>query len=285
MSEGDAIEVRRIAGALGAEIHGVDLARLDDATFEAIHAAWLEHMVIFFREQEITPAQQVAFAERFGEIHYHPYLQGLDAQPEVLEIVRNPGDSYTFGSVWHTDQMFNPQPAKATMLYAKETPPAGGDTMFANMYLAYETLSAGMRGLVDELKTHNLGDGSRANRGGKSRAERYAASGMNGKLRDPGNVPTEAHHPLVRTHDETGRRALYIGSHTHSLEGFETAEAAPLLGYLREHAVRPEFTCRFAWRPGSMAIWDNRCVQHQALTDYTERRRMHRVTIAGAAPI
>ncbi len=115
---------------------------------------------------------------------------------------------------------------------------------------------------ASETKTHNLGDGSRANRGGKSRAERYAASGMNDKLRDPGNVPTEAHHPLVRIHDETGRRALYIGSHTHSMEGFETAEAAPLLGYLCEHAVRPEFTCRFAGRLGSIATWDNRCVQH-----------------------
>ena len=136
---------------------------------------------------------------------------------------------------------------------------------------------------ASDTKTHNLGDGSRANRGGKSWAERYAASGMNDKLRDLGNVPTEAHHPLVRIHDETGRRALYIGSHTHSMEGFETAEAAPLLGYLREHAVRPEFTCRFAWRPGSMATWDNRYVQYQALTDYTERRRMHHVTIAGEA--
>ncbi len=285
MGGSGAIEARPIAGALGAEIDGVDLARLDDETFEAIHDVWLEYLVIFFRDQEITPAQQVAFAERFGEIHFHPYLKGLDEQPEVLEVVRNPGDSYTFGSVWHTDQMFNPKPAKATMLYAKETPSAGGDTMFANMYLAYETLSEGMRNLLEGIKTHNLGDGSRNNRGGKSRAERYAASGMDGKLRDPGNVPTEACHPLVRTHDETGRRSLYIGSHTHSLDGFETAEAEPLLGYLHEHAVRPEFTCRFGWRPGSMAIWDNRCVQHQALADYSERRRMHRITIAGDAPI
>ncbi len=285
MGRSKAIEVKPIAGALGAEIGGVDLARLDDETFQAIHQAWLEHLVIFFRAQAITPAEQVAFAKRFGEIHYHPYLRGLDEQPEVLEVVREPGDSYTFGSVWHTDQMFNPQPAKATMLYAKETPSVGGDTMFANMYLAYETLSEGMRGLLDGLRTHNLGDRSRSNRGGKSRAERYAATGMGGKLRDPGDVATESRHPLIRTHDETGRRSLYVSSHTHALDGFEAAEAEPLLAFLRAHAVRPESTCRFAWRPGSMAIWDNRCVQHHALADYSERRRMHRITIAGETPI
>jgi len=280
------IEVRPIAGALGAEIHGADLGALDDETFEEIHQAWLEHLVVFFRDQEITPAQQVAFARRFGDIHDHPYMRGLDEQPEILEIVREPGDSYTFGSEWHTDQMFNPKPAKATMLYAKETPRAGGDTMFANMYLAYDALSDGMKALLARLRSHCVGNRSKRRMSGIGRAERYANNpGMLAKLREPAaDTPTEARHPLVRTHPETGRKALYIGSHVHSLDGFAEAEADALIDWLRAHSVRPEFTCRFAWRPGSMAIWDNRCTQHNAIADYHERRRMHRITIAGDAP-
>ena len=285
MVSGTKIEVRPISGALGAEIHGVDLAELDDATFAEIHAAWLEHLVVYFRDQELTPEQQVAFARRFGEIHYHPYLRGLDDHPEILEIVKQPGESYTFGAAWHTDQMFNPRPAKATMLYAKETPSAGGDTMYANMYLSYVALSDAMQDKLAEVKTFNRGDGSKRNRGGRSRSDRYADSpAMRAKLRDPGNTPTEAAHPLIRTHPETGNKALYISSHTQTFEGFKEEEADPIIDYLRGHAVRPEFTCRFRWRPGSLAVWDNRCAQHHAVPDYSERRRMHRITIAGDVP-
>jgi taurine dioxygenase len=228
----------------------------------------------------------LAFARRFGDIHYHPYMRGLDEHPEILEIVREPGDRYTFGSEWHTDQMFNPSPAKATMLYARETPEAGGDTMFANMYLAYETLSDGMKAMLAGLRTHNLGNRSKRRMGGTARAERYANNlAMLAKLKEPpADVPTEAVHPVVRTHPETGRKALYIGSHTHSLDGFSEAEADPLIDFLRAHSTRPEFTCRFRWRPGSLAVWDNRCTQHNAIADYNERRRMLRITIAGDAP-
>ena len=279
------IEVRPLSGALGAEIHGVDLARLDDEAFAEIRRAWLEHLVVFFREQEITPAQQVAFARRFGEIHYHPYMRGLDEQPEILEIVKNPGESYTFGSEWHTDQMFNPRPAMATMLYAKETPNAGGDTLYANMYLAYEALSKGMKAMLAGLKTYNLGNRSKRRFGGAARADRYANNpSMLAKLKEPVDQPTESTHPLVRTHPETGRKALYIGSHTHSLEGFREQEADPIIDFLRAHAAKPEFTCRFRWRPGSLAVWDNRCAQHHAVADYDERRSMHRITIAGDEP-
>ena len=279
------LDVRPVAGSIGAEIHGVNLAELDDRTFAEIHAAWLEHQVVFFRDQDISPEQQIALAHRFGDIHLHPFMRGMDDHPEILEIVKAPSDPRTFGSVWHTDQMFNPKPAKATMLYAKETPAAGGDTMFANMYAAYEHLSPGMQALVAGLKTFNVGDRFKHN-GGKSRAERYGqGSNMGAKVRDPGNVVTESTHPLVRTHPETGKKALYIGSHTQGLHGFDEAEAEPLVEFLREHATRPEFTCRFRWQVGSMAIWDNRCVQHCALSDYpNERRRMHRITIAGDEP-
>lgn len=278
------ITVTPVAGALGAEIGGVDLADLDDATFAAVRQAFLDYQVIFFREQSITPEQQIAFARRFGDIHYHPFMRGMDEHPEILEIVKEPGDSFTFGAAWHTDQMFNPSPAMATMLYAHETPSVGGDTMFASMYAGYDGLSEGMRAMLKTVRTYNVGDRFKQS-GGASRAERYkGASAMSGKVRDPGNQPTEAHHPLFRTHPETGRKALYIGSHTQGLEAMDAAEAQPIIDYLREHAIRPEYLCRFRWRPGSVALWDNRCVQHYAVPDYNERRRMHRITIAGDAP-
>ena len=280
MTAYERIEVTPMTGALGAEVSGLDLNDLDDATFDEIHRAWLEHLVLFFRDQEITPERQLDLARRFGEIHLHPFMTGMDDHPEILEIIKEEDDTHTFGSVWHTDQMFNPKPAKATILYAKETPAAGGDTLFANMYLAYETLSDGMKAMLERLKTWNVG-GS-----GAARAAHYRGTAkMAAKVKDPGEAQTETAHPMVRTHPETGRKALYISGHTKSLQGFEEAEAAPILAYLRAHAVQPEFTCRFRWAVGSMAIWDNRCTQHRALDDYRgQRRRMHRITIAGDTP-
>jgi taurine dioxygenase len=283
------IEVKPIAGALGAEIRGVNLARLDDDTFKEIKAAWLEHLVVFFRDQSITPEQQLSFAKRFGEIHHHPFMKGMNDFPDILEIIKEEGDTKAFGEVWHTDQMFNPKPAKATILYAKETPDAGGDTMFTNMYLAYETLSEPMKALLGSVKTWNVGDRKKLGATGQissTRDGRYIGNEkMAAKVRDPGEIKTEAAHPLIRTHPETGRKALYISNHTQTLEGFKEAEARPILEFLRTHAVEPEFTCRFRWKVGSMAIWDNRCTQHRALNDYAgKRRRMHRITIAGDAP-
>jgi taurine dioxygenase len=278
------IQVKPISGGLGAEIEGVDLSALDDTTFAEINQAFLDHQVIFFRDQDITPEQQLNLALRFGDIHYHPYMLGMDDHPEILEIIKEPGETYTFGAAWHTDQMFNPSPAKATMLYAKETPAVGGDTMFSSMYKAYDGLSDAMKAMLKDVKTFNVGDRFK-NMGGGSRAERYAGNkSMAGKVRDPGNQITEAHHPLFRTHPETGRTGLYIGSHTQGFEGMRAEEADPIIDYLRSHSIRPEYLCRFRWEPGSMAIWDNRCVQHYAVPDYNERRRMHRITIAGDVP-
>jgi len=291
------ITVTPIAGALGAEISGahslgLDLAQIDDETFQEIIAAWHEHLVIFFRDQNLSPDQQIAFSKRFGGIHLHPFMKGMDEHPEILEIVKEETDTKTFGSVWHTDQMFNPNPAKATILYAKETPDAGGDTMFSNGYLAYETLSEPMKQLCEGLKTWNVGSRRKLQAGDNQNAdaedgERYKGnSNMSAKVQTPpSDQVTECAHPLVRTHPETGQKALYIGNHTQNLDGFDPKEAKPILDYLKEHATQPEMTCRFAWKPGSMAIWDNRCTQHLALNDYHgKRRRMHRVTIAGDAP-
>ncbi len=280
------IHVTPLSGNIGATISGVDIGNLDQETFAEIYQAWLDNCVIFFRDQKISPNQQIAFAKQFGDIHFHPYLKGLNEHPEILEIIKEPDDDYTFGSVWHTDQMFNPQPAMATMLYAHEVPSRGGDTMFSNQYLAFEKLSEEMRKMLHNVKTFNVGDGFRRGLGTSNRIDRYAKNPtMQAKLRDPGNVPTEAIHPLIRTHPETGRKVLYIGSHTQTFHGFEIGEADSILDFLRMHSARPEFTCRFRWEVGSLALWDNRCVQHQALADYNERRRMHRITIAGDTPV
>jgi taurine dioxygenase len=252
------IEVKPIAGPLGAEIANVDLDRLDDETFREIKAAWLEHLVVFFRNQTLTPEQQIAFAKRFGEIHYHPFMQGMDKHPEILEIIKEESDTRAFGEVWHTDQMFNPKPAKATILYAKETPDAGGDTLFANLYLAYDALSDAMKEMLKSIKTWNVGDRkklSRTNEIASTKGGRYAGNEkMAAKVRDPGDLQTQAAHPLVRTHPETGRKALYISNHTQTLEGFAHAEARPILDFLMQHAIQPEFTCRFRWEVGSLAI-------------------------------
>ena len=277
----ETIAVERIAGALGAEISNVDLSRpLSDDVFGEIYTAFVEHQVIFFRDQDLTPEQYLAFARRWGGIHLHPYMQGLDDHPEILELIKAETDTYAFGNTWHSDQMFAPKPAKITMLYALEVPEAGGDTIFASLYHAYDSLSDGMKAMVGRLRGFNCGD-KRNSQDGRSRAERYkGASGM--KMRDPGDIQTDSVHPLVRTHVDTGRRALYMGNHTKALDGFTPAESRVLLDQLQEHIKRPEFTCRFRWRPGSLALWDNRCCQHYAVNDYAgQRRRMHRITIMG----
>ena len=279
----ETITVTPIAGALGAEIGGVDLSQpLDDRVFGEIQRAWLENNVVFFRDQDMTPQQYLAFAKRWGDIHLHPYMKGLDDMPEIFEIIKKEGDTLNFGNRWHSDQMFCPEPAKATMLYAKETPDYGGDTMFSNLYLAYENLSDGMKAMLAKLKTFNSGD---AKYGGKSRAERYAQGGsMADKVRPP-NEDIDSEHPLIRTHPETGRKALYIGSHTRRFADMTEEESEPLRKFLMAQARRPEFTCRFDWKPGSLAIWDNRCCQHYAVNDYHgQRRRMHRITIKGDTP-
>ena len=272
------ISVHPIAGTMGAEIRGADLANLSDEVFAEIKSAWLECQVAVFRDQTITPEQQIALAHRFGEIHHHPFMKGMDDYPDILEIVKEPSDSYTFGAAWHTDQMFNPKPAMATMLYAHETPSAGGDTMFSNMYAAYDALSDGMKTMLADVKTWCVGSK-------QSDRARYSANPvMASKVRDPGDLQTESAHPLIRTHPETGRKALYIGGHVKRLDGFTEAESKPLVDYLMAHSIRPEFTCRVNWKPGTLTLWDNRCVQHYAVPDYNERRRMHRITIAGDEP-
>ncbi len=277
------IEVTPLAGAMGAVIGGIDLRTINDDDVEEIHRAFLENLVVFFRGQSLTPQEQLAVARRWGEIHLHPFVPGLEDCPEVMEILKSEKDDRNFGGVWHSDQMFSPKPAMGTMLYAVETPAAGGDTMWANLYLAYESLSDGMKDLLGQMKGHSVGDNFGSHQG-KSRREIYGHTSM--KVREPGkDEVTEADHPMIRTHPETGRKALYIGNHMQYFTGMTREESAPLRAYLMEHATKPEFTCRFRWEPGSLAFWDNRCTQHYALNDYPgQRRRMHRITICGYTP-
>ena len=272
------IQVKPISGALGAEIHGVDLAHLEDEIFAEIHHAFLENLVIFFRDQTITPDQQVAFSARFAPIGYYPFLKGLPDHPAVIEVRKEPEDELNFGGVWHTDTAYLAKPPMGSVLYAKEIPENGGDTMFANLYLAYETLSDPMKAMLNGRKAVN------SSRKGDAAAGRQKSVDENPK--DASDVQTESTHPALRTHPETGRQALYVNrGHTVCFEGATPEESAPILEYLFEHQIRPEFTCRFRWAPGSIAIWDNRCALHYPLNDYHGQRRvMHRVTMEGDTP-
>jgi taurine dioxygenase len=272
------MEVHPVAGALGAEIQGVDLARLDDATVAAIRHAWLEHLVVFFRDQDLTPAQFLGFAQRFGEPIEYPFVKGLDDYPKIIPVLKLAHETVNFGGIWHSDTAYLDAPPMASRLIAREVPPAGGDTEFANMYLAYETLSDGMKRILEGLMAINSSAAADVSR---TREDRIKDS-----ARADAKKEYVAAHPVVRVHPETGKKALYVNSaHTIGFEGMTKEESAPLLHHLFRHQVRPDFTCRFRWRSGSIALWDNRCAQHNAINDYQGHRRlMHRITLAGDRP-
>jgi taurine dioxygenase len=269
------MEIRRIAGALGAELLGVSLAKLSDGEVAAIRRAWLEHLVVFFRDQDLAPEQFMAFARKIGKPVEYPFVSGIAGFPEIIEVKKLEHEKVNFGGIWHSDTAYLDQPPMASMLLARELPPHGGDTLFANMYLAYETLSAGLKKILCDLKAINTSSKADVTRtredrtGGEDKRREYVAE-----------------HPVVRTHPETGRKALYVNvGHTVRFKDMTEEESAPLLEYLYAHQIRPEFTCRFSWRPGSIAMWDNRCAQHNPVNDYHGYRRvMHRITLQGDRP-
>ncbi|MGZ4707133.1 MAG: TauD/TfdA dioxygenase family protein [Acidimicrobiales bacterium] len=277
---GREITVTPLAGSLGAEIGGVDLATdLDDATVTAIRQVWLDHQVVFFRDQVLDADAFLAFARQIGEPAEYPFVPGIEGYPEIIAVTKLPHESVNFGGIWHSDTAYLDEPPMATLLLAREVPPVGGDTMFANMYDAYDARSPAMRAMLDPLKAVNssaLADVS------KTREDR---------IRDLGPAEGDARvyeavHPVVRTHPETGRKALYVNTaHTARFEGMTEEESRPLLQFLFQHQVRPEFTCRFSWRVGSLAMWDNRCAQHNPVNDYHGwTRMMHRITLQGDRP-
>jgi taurine dioxygenase len=285
------IDVEPLAGSLGAEISGVDLAKdFSDDVMAEIRAASRDHLVIFFRDQELTPAQHIHFARRWGEILFFPLAEGIEGHPEILEVKKTPSDKKNVGGFWHSDQMFQVRPAMVSLLYGRIVPAYGGDTMFCNQYMAYETLSPAMRQMLSGLRT--VSQSAHLKKGGGEDAmgvgsTKVDAAGTGLKIQDSGRARLSGSHPLVRVHPETGRKTLFISNgHTHGFEDMTEAESKPLLDFLKSHSTQPEHTCRFRWRKGSLAVWDNRCTQHLALNDYpNELRLMHRITIQGDEPI
>ena len=276
-------ELRRAAGAFGAKIVGIDLAKtIDDEVIADIRQALLDHQGIFFHDQQFTPEQHLAFGRRFGTLQVHDFVEAMAGYPEILEVRKEPKEKHNFGGGWHTDVSYLERPSLGSVLYALDVPEYGGDTLFANQYLAYEALSDGMKRLLEGLTA--IHSARRPYGPDAERAHNYGPTSMRFHFSE--RAQAEIEHPVVRTHLETGKKTLYVNrTFTIRFKDMTEAESAPLLNYLCDHAVRLEFTCRFRWRPGAIAFWDNRCVQHNAINDYHGQRRvMHRVTIEGERP-
>ncbi len=275
------IQVKPVSGALGAQIEGVDLGTdLDNETFDAIRQAFLDHQVVFFRDQSLTPEQQAAFGRRFGSLNIHPYVKGMDDHPEAMEIIKEPHEKVNFGGGWHSDMSFQKEPALGSVLYALEVPAYGGDTLFASQHRAYEDLSEGMKDMLEGMVAIHTAEKEYGQKGISAQSR----SAMD--IEQAGNDVPEHEHPVVRTHPETGRKALYVNpAFTMYFKNMTRRESRPLLNFLFAHCTQEAFTCRFRWTPGAVAFWDNRSVQHFALNDYQgHRRHMRRVTINGDRP-
>jgi taurine dioxygenase len=277
------ITVHPLTGALGAEISGVNLAEpLDDETFAEIRQALLDNLVIFFRDQNISPEQHLEFGRKFGELHVHPFIPTLEGYPEIIKLQSaddGPGEMAYQSNTWHTDLTYEAVPPMASILRAIEVPEAGGDTMWNNLYLAYEGLSARMQAFFDDMTAiHFIAMSMPAN---------FLEQKWAGKQVERFHEKTPAvEHPVVRTHPETGRKALFVNRNfTSHLKDIHREESDALLNYLYQHIEQPEYQARFHWADNSIAMWDNRCTQHYAITDYASRRVMHRVTVCGDPPV
>ena len=272
------IEVVPVSGGVGVEVHNVDIkSGIDSGTFDELRAAFVEHGLIFLRDQDITPDEHIAFAERWGEININRFFPRLDGYDQVATVTKEPDQTTNIGGGWHTDHSYDHVPAMGSILIARETPPVGGDTLFACMYTAYDTLSDGLKQTLEDMKAvhssrHIFGEQSS-----------YRDT-MKDRFSNPEDATQDAVHPVVITHPESGRKALYVNpGFTLHFDGWTEAESKPLLDYLYAHAVQLEHTTRFQWAPGSIAFWDNRCTWHYALNDYHgTRREMHRITIEGS---
>jgi alpha-ketoglutarate-dependent taurine dioxygenase len=267
-------ELTKLTPLCGAELRGIDLAQpLDERAVKALEGALAEHCVLFFRDQSMTPEQQKTLGRRFGELHLHPAWPRLvPGHPEIMEIYADEKSKRVAGEDWHSDVSCDPEPPLGTILYMLEVPPVGGDTLFANMYAAWESLSAPMRRMLEGMTA--LHDGEYVYRG------RYEGAVEERK------VYPRSEHPVVRTHPVSGRKALFVNrTFTTRIVQLAKHESDAVLAMLFEHLERPEFQCRFRWQPGSVSFWDNRCAQHHAMWDYyPQRRRGLRVTIKGDAP-
>ena len=276
------VAVRPATPAIGAFISGVDLSQPQPGgVYAELERALADHGVIFFRDQALTPEQQIDFAEHFGTIDVNRFFKPVDNYPKIAEVRKEPDQKGNIGGGWHTDHSYDQNPAKASILYAREVPEVGGDTLFASTSAAYDALSPGLKKTLGGLRAvhssrHVFGHGSR------QRAE----TDLPGRVLNPELATQDATHPVIFEHPETGRKAIYVNpGFTVRFDGWTEQESQPLLGYLYEHIKRPEFTTRLVWQRGSLAVWDNRTTWHFAINDYAGHRRLlHRITVRNAAP-
>lgn len=271
----ETIRVRAMTPLIGANVDGVDLSQgLGNQAFTEIHDALMAHQVLFFRDQKITLEQQKELGRKFGELHIHPGSPGPEGHPEILVIHADENSKRVAGEKWHSDVSCDEEPPMGSILHLNTVPEAGGDTLFASSYAAYDALSAPMKEFLSGLNA--IHDGEHVYRG------RYAVNGVD----DTGKVYPQAEHPIVRTHPVTGRKALYVNrTFTSHIPALTRAESDALLGFLYTHSEQPLFQCRFSWEKDSIAFWDNRCVQHHAMWDYYPNVRSgFRVTIKGDRP-
>ena len=274
------MKINLISGALGAEISGLDLKDSSEENWKVINDLLLEHKVLFLRNQNISPEEQINFAKRFGPLEKHVYVKGRDQFPEIIRIIKKPDEKQQWGETWHTDVSYNPKPTKVIILRSIKIPPVGGDTMFSNMELAYETLDNDLKEKIKDKKAVHSSLGAAAF------VDAYKGMEGNGNLDEYSNI-----HPIVRTHPETGKKILYVNSmYTKRIEGVDESESSKLLKELFAHQERLDLTCRFKWTENAVAIWDNRSTQHQGLTDFFpgrglgHERVMDRIAIEGDQP-
>lgn len=274
-----AFDVHPLTPAIGAEITGIDLAvPIEPAALAALRQVWLERKVLFFRNQKLTPDQQLAFTRQFGEIEKYPFLPGIEGHPLIAPVLKLPHETVNFGGLWHSDTTYLETPAAGATLYALELPPLGGDTLFANMVLAHESLPEAIKTQIEGLRAVN------------SSAKAEVSKTREDRLKEATDTVVRQQfvslHPVVRTHPETGEKILYVNEgHTERFEGWTEEASQPLLNLLFQHQRKPEFQCRFRWTPGTLAMWDNRAAQHYPVNDYHGYRRLlHRVSLKGDRP-
>ena len=267
------------SGSIGVEIHNVDLSKeLSESTFSEIRETFIDHGLIFFRDQDLSPEDHLRFAKLWGEININRFFARVEGYEQIAEVRKEQDQEMNIGGSWHTDHSYDQIPAMGSILLAKKTPKVGGDTLFANMYKAYETLSEGMKVTLERMKACHSSQHVFGTEAG------YAEASSN-RIGNPELATQNAVHPVIITHPESKRKALYVNPEfTVNFEGWTNEESKPLLDFLSKHSTRMENTTRFHWQPGSIAFWDNRCTWHYALNDYPgEGRLMHRITVEGSA--
>lgn len=276
------MKINPLAGALGAEVAGIDLKMMSDEQHQAIESAFTRYLVLCFRDQSLTPEDLLALTKRFGGIGETPYLGGMTDHPDVVSIIKEPDEksSHTFGAGWHTDFTFLEAPPDRTLLYAIDTPEVGGDTLFANLYNAFDMLSSGLKEQLIRLQAVHSAVRSYGPKATlKDHMENMAITNDEAE-------PVTQLHPVIRQHPASGLPALWVNpTYTIRFQDMTEAESTPLLNYLNNLAVNPSNTCRVTWQPGTLTMWDNRCTQHCATSDYAgHRREMWRTTTQGLKP-